>query len=241
MLFSRKLIESLVLNLACEGKLDALAVKNLLYHLTLPGEVVPFTIAETIAGNPEVGTEDTHFSPRLAYGFVEGGLFMFDSVRRDERRRRLSRQVTLIRLGLHHCQHSETVVDLFEKRLHELHVASLAAHDLASTERPLLAAELGTLTERIIECCMVQEEVTLLLLDRLLSRFERQQRLRMIERTRFAVDAGLENPPWDDLNDCHVVLAEEEPVCFRMSLLELPQFPPAAQRLVDALSGSART
>ena len=116
MFFSPKLLESLLLELASGPELDAEALHNLLYHLTLPGLEVPFAIAEVIVRHPDVAEQPSQLPPRLAYGIVEDGMVVFDTDVREEKQRKFFRKIAFVRLGLKKKQFPETVIDTLQRR-----------------------------------------------------------------------------------------------------------------------------
>lgn len=233
MYFSNKLIEELVLELAGEEEISPDTVHNFVYHLKLPGPEIPSFVARVIAERPSIGKARTPFPPRLAYGILEDGWSCFDENERKRDHVRLCRQVARIALGLQKLDHPLEVIKVFEGLFTIMIFASNALHDLGVRETEVTKAELTALVERVLEAIMVQDEETCMLLNAVVRRLRRVEKLRMKDRVRHTIDEGLDNDPWDDTAALTPIFDLNGPVRFRRSLVENKRFADAAQATCD--------
>ena len=227
MLCSTKFIEELVIELAELTRLDLAALSNLIYHLKLPGDDVPRTIAEVLAEHALIGPELIPFPGRLAYGVIDDGLRLYDLAQRYREQRLLCRQVNRIRLHLAELEYPQTAIDQFNDRLSLMIFAASSAHGLAACEQQLSTAEVGVFVEQLLQAMIVQADLTKLLLDGICSRLRAAERNCFALRVREAIRQGLNNVPWDD-QTAESVCTVDDPVRFRLSLYNDPRFAEAA-------------
>jgi hypothetical protein len=233
MYFSPELIRALVLELASSLALNKDSLRNLIYHLKLPGDEVPGFIAGVIAERPQFAAAENPFPARLAFGVVDDCLELFDPGARSAQQTKLCRQVHKIAFGLKRLQQPTSVIELFDSRLALLLFAAAAATDLAHDARLLSNAELAALIEHLLQAMLVQDELTRLLLGRVADQLVHADKERLRHRVRETLEQGRKQLPWPDTVHIYPV---DGPVRFSRRLLVDKRFEEAAEELVKCVN-----
>ncbi len=239
MLVSAKLIEELVLSLAEIAELNTRALSNLIYHLKFPGEEVPHTIADVIAGHTALNDATSRLPGRLAYGVIENCLALYDISQRHREQSQLCRQVNRIRLHLEQREYPVRVIDSFEEKFAQLMFAAEAASDLARPERALTNPELVVLVEQLMTAMLAQAELTKLLLARIVSPLRPVEKNSIAVRVADALREGLTAGQTGCAPGEDCVLTIDEPVVFRAALRANPSFAEAAWDALEQLRSLA--
>jgi hypothetical protein len=240
MFFSTKLIEELVLEVSHLSELEIEGLHNLIYHLNLPGKGVSCCIAEVIADTPSISRYSSHFPSRLAFGVLDDALIRLDQSARYSHQKRLCRKVSDISLALQKLEQSVNVIDRFRDNLALLVFASAAIDSLKSADREVSNVERSTLVESILEAHLAEAELTKKLLERMAGLFRREEKNLLKERVTKTLEEGLENPPWDDTLGLQPLFDLNQPVHFRLSLIERSQFSESARQTLECVNEVCR-
>ena len=235
MYFSERLVESLIFELALGGEFCTDNAHNLVYHLSLPGQAVPFFVAEVIAQAPPLISRESKFPQRLAFGVLDDGLLRFDPSVRNRRQAKLFRKIDLIQLGLRKQQYPDEVIALVRKHFSELRFASESIYCLAVESREFSGPELAALLEKVVESALRQASLLDLVLERIVSRFNGVEKHRLLNRAQHGILSGIKNRPLDAESTAGKLLQLDEPVRFRKDLIAEDSFVPVAQNLLGQL------
>jgi hypothetical protein len=222
MFFSAKLVEDLIHEIVNATELAQDSVSNLIYHLKLPGNAVSKFIASVIA--QEDFNEISRFPERLAFGVLDDVIVIYDKSERYQNQSRLCRKVDDIDLNLKKMSYPSKITDIFVKDLSVFLFALEAAGDLAMSEREPSNTELSSLTERVIEAFLIENEITRILLSKAVKKLHKDQKSLLEGRISKTIKHGMKNEPWNDNADSLQIFCLNEPIRFKNSLRNSDNF-----------------
>jgi hypothetical protein len=234
MFFSAKLIEDLIHEIVNANELAQDSVSNLIYHLKLPGNAVTKFIASVIAG--EDFNEIERFPERLAYGVLDNVIVIYDKSERYQNQSRLCRKIDDIDLNLKKMSYPSKLTDIFVKDLSAFLFAIEAAGDLAMTSREPSNPELSSLTERLMEAFIIENEITRVLLSKVVKKFNKDEKTLLEGRISKTIKYGMKNEPWDDSSESLQIFCLNEPIRFKNSLRKSDNFDNIAWLTLEQVS-----
>lgn len=234
MFFSSKIVEELIVEIINGNELAQDSISNLIYHLKLPGNAVSKFIASVIVENNF--EEISKFPERLAFGIIDDALVIYNESQRYQHQSRLCRKVDDIDLNLKKLEYPNGITDIFVKDLSIFLFAVEAAANLGLIHQEPSNPELSSLTERVMEAFLVENEITKALLSRVVKKLQKEEKTRLEDRISKTIKYGMKNEPWNDASPVIEIFCLNEPIRFSQSLKSNENFDNLAWQTLEQVT-----
>ncbi len=232
MFFSSKLLEELLEELIHSDSLKQDTVSNMIYHLKLPGQQVAKYLASLIASKS--CDNINNFPKRLAFGVLDDSLLIYDISKRYNNNSKLCKKIDFIDLNLKKLDYPISITRLFDSGFSVFLFALEATQDLALPSNEPSNAELASLTERVLESFIIENEITKTLLSKVVNNFEKEQKNRLETRISRSIKDGMKNEPWSDSSK--EIFSINEPIRFRESMKSMQDFENYAWKTIEEIT-----
>ncbi len=232
MFFSSKLIKELFEELIHSENLKQDTVSNMIYHLKLPGQQVSKLLASLIAS--QSFDDINKFPKRMAFGVLDDSLLIYDLNERYNNNSKLCKKIDFIDLNLKKLEYPISITNLFESGFSVFLFALEATQDLAQISTEPSNAELASLTERVLESFIIENEITKTLLSKVVTNFEKEQKNRLESRISMSIKNGIKNDPWNDHS--REIFSLNEPIRFKSSIKNLENFENYAWNTIEQIT-----
>ena len=128
------------------------------------------------------------------------------------------------------------ITDIFVKDLSIFLFAVEAAANLGLIHQEPSNPELSSLTERVMEAFLVENEITKALLSRVVKKLQKEGKSRLEERISRTIKYGMRNEPWNDRSQSIEIFRLNEPIRFRQSLRNHENFDNLAWQTLEQVT-----